>query len=576
MEILCRAVFVPLAVVLLVLVFHDGARERVLNLRGIARLERRLTLSNKGYWVAFGLLLAVGAFVRCYRFLELPMGQNQDGSMAAVEALCLADNGTDQYGTSWPTYFEAWGYSQMSTLYSYLLIPFVRLFGLSKFTLRFPMLLMGLLTLPLMWDVARRIGGRSFALTALFLLALNPWHMVMSRWALEANMLPHVVLLAAELLLIGTRRRWALYLSMVVFGLAPYAYGLAAVSVPCILLPMAIFLTARKKVKPLDLAVCVAIFAAVSGPYYATMVINAFGLETMTLGRMTMPRFEKSQRINDISLGSPNPYLSMAQKLRDFLPTATGYYPAEGYSGIAWADTMYPFVIPAALYGWYRLCRDRRRLALRGSEEPLRDGGMLILVWMFAAIITSAGGFEGYNQTGLVVAITQSLIGSYGVLVLAIIVFFACLTTAIGLTSSCASYFAELTNNKVSYTKVVILTVAFSYIVSNFGISTIISIAAPILNLLYPVVLVMIVLNFFGKHIKSNNIYIFAAAFALVASAAEVLCGFGLPLHFVEKLPLGSFQCGWVVPAIVGGIIGKFVPTSQKAVSLSKSDNELG
>ena len=56
MEILCRAVFVPLAVVLLVLAFHDGARERVLNLRGIARLERRLTLSNKGYWVAFGLL----------------------------------------------------------------------------------------------------------------------------------------------------------------------------------------------------------------------------------------------------------------------------------------------------------------------------------------------------------------------------------------------------------------------------------------------------------------------------------------------------------------------------------------
>ncbi len=389
MEILCRAVFGPLAVVLLVLAFHDGARERVLNLRGIARLERRLTLSNKGYWVAFGLLLAVGAFVRCYRFLELPMGQNQDGSMAAVEALCLADNGTDQYGTSWPTYFEAWGYSQMSTLYSYLLIPFVRLFGLSKFTLRFPMLLMGLLTLPLMWDVARRIGGRGFALTALFLLALNPWHMVMSRWALEANMLPHVVLLATELLLIGTRRRWALYLSMVVFGLAPYAYGLAAVSVPCILLPMAIFLTARKKVKPLDLAVCVAIFAAVSGPYYATMVINAFGLETMTLGRMTMPRFEKSQRVNDISLGSPNPYLSMAQKLRDFLPTATGYYPAEGYSGIAWADTMYPFVIPAALYGWYRLCRDRRRLALRGSEEPLRDGGMLILVWMFAAIINT-------------------------------------------------------------------------------------------------------------------------------------------------------------------------------------------
>ncbi len=181
----------------------------------------------------------------------------------------------------------------------------------------------------------------------------------------------------------------------------------------------------------------------------------------------------------------------------------------------------------------------------------------------FLGATTSAGGFENYNQTGLVVAITQSLIGSYGVLVLAIIVFFACLTTAIGLVSSCASYFEELTKGKASYTKVVIITVAFSYIVSNFGISAIISIASPVLSLLYPVVLVMIVLNFFGNKISNNNIYVFAALFALLASAAEVLNGFGFPLEFIHSLPLGSFQCGWVVPAIVGGIIGKFVPASE-------------
>lgn len=193
----------------------------------------------------------------------------------------------------------------------------------------------------------------------------------------------------------------------------------------------------------------------------------------------------------------------------------------------------------------------------------------------FLGATTSAGGFEGYNQTGLVVAITQSLIGSYGVLVLAIIVFFACLTTAIGLVSSCASYFEGLTKGKVSYTKVVVLTVAFSYIVSNFGISTIISIASPVLSLLYPVVLVMIGLNFFGSRIKNNNIYIFAAAFALAASAAEVLCGFGLPLEFIHKLPFGSFQCGWIVPAIIGGIIGKFIPASERSLSFGKNDEDI-
>ena len=133
---------------------------------------------------------------------------------------------------------------------------------------------------------------------------------------------------------------------------------------------------------------CVAILAAVSGPYYATMVINAFELETVTLGRMTMPRFEKSQRVNDISLGSLNPYLSMAQRLKDFLPTAIDYYPAEGYSGIAWAGTMYPFVIrrrctagtgSAATAGGWR----------SGERGTARDGGMLILIWMFAAIINT-------------------------------------------------------------------------------------------------------------------------------------------------------------------------------------------
>ena len=175
---------------------------------------------------------------------------------------------------------------------------------------------------------------------------------------------------------------------------------------------------------------------------------------------------------------------------------------------------------------------------------------------------TSAGGFGEYNQTALIVAITESLMGSYGVIILAIIVFFACLTTAVGLVSSCASYFEEATNGKASYTLVVILTVGFSYVVSNFGISTIISVAAPILNLLYPVVLVMIILTFFANHIHNNNIYIGAAILALITSGLEVMLSFGMPFEFVTLLPFNSFQCGWVIPAIIGGICGKLIPSS--------------
>ena len=400
MALIGQWVFVPLAVLLLILAFWEPARRRMLGCKGIQRLEKRLTLSERGYWAAFALILAAGVWVRCYRFTELPLGMNQDGTMAGVEAFCLLSGGTDQYGTSWPTSFEAWQFSQMSTLYSYLLIPFIKLLGLSKFSLRLPMLLMSLIALPLMWDAARRIAGKNYALAAMFLLALNPWHIVLSRWALEANMLPHVLLLAVDLLLAGVQKRWALYLSMVLFGLAPYAYGLAAVSVPFILLPAAVFLAARRKVKPLDLVICVAVFALVSAPYYVTMAINAFGLETMTLGRMTMPRFAESKRAGDLALGAENPYLDMVQKLESFLPMATGYYRAEDYNGVGWANTMYPFIAPAALFGVYKLCRDRRKLALQKSEAPLRDGGMLILIWMFAAMVNTAmvGGVVNRNN----------------------------------------------------------------------------------------------------------------------------------------------------------------------------------
>lgn len=222
----------------------------------------------------------------------------------------------------------------------------------------------------------------------------------------------------------------------------------------------------------------------------------------------------------------------------------------------------------------------------KGYTETKSTMGIVIKSSVFAAALlfivygglaflgatTSAGGFEAYNQTGLVVAITQSLVGGYGVLVLAIIVFFACLTTAIGLVSSCATYFEDLTKGKISYKNVVLIVVAFSYVVSNFGISTIISIAAPLLSLLYPVVLVMIVLNFFSKRIRNNNIYLFAAAFALLASAAEVLTGFGLPLDFIHKLPFGAFQCGWILPAIVGGFVGKFLPVPAPSTRRENTD----
>lgn len=218
----------------------------------------------------------------------------------------------------------------------------------------------------------------------------------------------------------------------------------------------------------------------------------------------------------------------------------------------------------------YTETKDTMSIVIKSSVFAAVALGVIYGGLTYLGATTSAGGFEGFNQTGLMVAITETLLGKYGLWMLAIIVLFACLTTAIGLVSSCAAYFEKLTGGRISYKTLVTIIVLFSYVVSNFGISMIISIAAPILSVLYPVVLVMIILNFFNDRIPSRNVYKIASLFALAVSLSEVLYGFGVPLEFIKLLPLSGYQCGWIIPAVVGGLIGWFIPSSDSTESPSE------
>lgn len=103
----------------------------------------------------------------------------------------------------------------------------------------------------------------------------------------------------------------------------------------------------------------------------------------------------------------------------------------------------------------------------------------------------------------------------------------------------------------------------FSFVVSNAGIDKIISVAAPILSVIFPCFITMSVLMFFGKYIKNDNVIRVATLFAFVISLSEVLAGFGLPLTYTQYLPLHEYSLGWILPAVIGGIIGKFIPCKQ-------------
>ncbi len=126
--------------------------------------------------------------------------------------------------------------------------------------------------------------------------------------------------------------------------------------------------------------------------------------------------------------------------------------------------------------------------------------------------------------------------------------------------SSCGSFFEELTKGKVSYKQVVIITCVVSAILANVGLDTIVSISAPILDLVYPAALAVIVLALFANNIKNDNIYKAAALGAFIMSVLTTAANYGVEAcGFVRTLPLATYGFNWLVPTIICGIIGAFI-----------------
>ena len=164
-----------------------------------------------------------------------------------------------------------------------------------------------------------------------------------------------------------------------------------------------------------------------------------------------------------------------------------------------------------------------------------------------------------FRSTALLVNITNSLLGRNGIIILGVIVAFACLTTAIGLTSVTAKYFEDVSNKKIKYSHLVTIICLFSAVASNLGVDKIISIAAPILTVIYPVSILLVFMSTFNKFFISPSVFKGAAFTTLLISFLNVADSLGFTINFIHKLPLSSLGFNWVIPAIIGGLLGKLI-----------------
>lgn len=257
-------------------------------------------MSDKKRILAFWVILLFAIAVRCIGFGSVPGGINQDEAMGAVDGWALAKYGTDRFGTRLPVHFTAWKYGQMSVLLSYCMVPFIKLLGFNIIAIRLPALLVSCSAVAVVYLIGKRLFDEKLALAVMALTAVNPWHFMQSRWALDCNMFPHVFLTAFCLLLLGLEKRKFLYLSMIFFGLTFYCYGIAVYSVIPFLVVYAGWCLWKRQLKFSEILLCMLIFSAVALPEILVMAINLFQWDTIETPLFTMSRFPESIRSNDI------------------------------------------------------------------------------------------------------------------------------------------------------------------------------------------------------------------------------------------------------------------------------------
>ena len=191
-------------------------------------------------------------------------------------------------------------------------------------------------------------------------------------------------------------------------------------------------------------------------------------------------------------------------------------------------------------------------------------GGLLMLIYAALAHLgATSGGRFGETANGAVTLtnVTTYLFGKPGAVLLAVIFTLACLTTSVGLISSCSQYFASL-SDKISYKGWVRILALSSMILANMGLTKILSISVPVLDMIYPIAIMLIVLAMVDKFIKGSRIvYSLTILFTGVVSVIYGLKGFGIELgdKIFGNLPLYTEGLGWLVPAILGIVLGLII-----------------
>ena len=163
------------------------------------------------------------------------------------------------------------------------------------------------------------------------------------------------------------------------------------------------------------------------------------------------------------------------------------------------------------------------------------------------------------SRTELLLGLSIKTLGNIGSTFLSILVALACFTTAVGIIVGTGDFFKGLFKKfQYAYLIAVIICCLLGVLIGQFDVKYIIDIALPVLMFIYPLSIVLILLNVVPEKYASKRVFRVVVLITFLFSISDVLA-FAAPninLEAITKfIPLAEKSLGWVLPAFLTFVV---------------------
>lgn len=208
-------------------------------------------------------------------------------------------------------------------------------------------------------------------------------------------------------------------------------------------------------------------------------------------------------------------------------------------------------------------------LKLKGEHNFEKNRGLIIrsgivaglgLLIIYSGMIYNGALFSSevapeITRTALLSELSLKTLGNIGKTLLSILVALACFTTAVGIVTGTADFVkGVLGDSQRAYVITAVIGCVLGVVMGQFDVHHIIDVAVPALMLIYPITIILIVLNVLPDKFTSVLVFRAVVISVILFSIPDFLASLGMKEQMttiLDLLPFGEYSLGWLLPAVL-------------------------